>query len=170
MLIDWQNKNGSSFFLHYLHKSLLAVHDLEAFRCRIESGEVFIYEDIKASATISRPDGTFGFSYIPFHRDFTDFEEAAKEEISKVQASHELNPSSMNDVIHYSSVPWVKFTALTHARKYSRADSIPKISFGKLTEENGKKTMPVSIFAHHALMDGYHVGQYLDRFQNYLDA
>jgi chloramphenicol O-acetyltransferase type A len=37
-----------------------------------------------------------------------------------------------------------------------------------MTEVNGRKQMPVSIHVHHALMDGFHVGQYIDLYQQLL--
>lgn len=49
------------------------------------------------------------------------------------------------------------------------ADSIPRISWGKYFEENGKIKLPMSVQAHHALMDGMHVGQYFSMFQEILD-
>jgi len=33
-----------------------------------------------------------------------------------------------------------------------------------MTERHGRKVMPVSVHVHHALMDGYHVGQYIELF------
>jgi chloramphenicol O-acetyltransferase type A len=99
-----------------------------------------------------------------------DFLAEAKQEIERVQNSTGLVPAiSGENVIHYSSIPWINFTALSHARAFSFPDSCPKISFGKMTEENGKKQMPLSVHVHHALMDGYHVGQYLDLFQTLLN-
>ncbi|HAI84531.1 MAG TPA: chloramphenicol acetyltransferase, partial [Chitinophagaceae bacterium] len=56
------------------------------------------------------------------------------------------------------------FTSLSHARSFSFADSCPKISFGKMTVNQDKRTMPVSVHVHHALMDGYHVAQFIDLF------
>jgi len=48
-------------------------------------------------------------------------------------------------------------------------ESIPKLGFGMYFEENAKKMMSISINVHHALVDGYHVGLFLNRFQNYLN-
>jgi chloramphenicol O-acetyltransferase type A len=38
-----------------------------------------------------------------------------------------------------------------------------------MTEQNGVKTMPVSIHVHHGLMDGYHVGLFVDEFQRLMN-
>jgi chloramphenicol O-acetyltransferase type A len=70
-----------------------------------------------------------------------------------------------DDVVHYSSVPWLSFTSLSHARQFKRPDSVPKITFGKVQEDHGKRCMPVSLHAHHALLDGIHAGEYFALFQ-----
>lgn len=156
-----------SFFLYYLHKSLLAANSIESFRYRINDDEVYVYDTVHASPTINRPNGTFGFSYMDFYRDFQTFSAEAKKEIDRVRNTTKITPEvSGGNVIHYSSLPWIDFTSISHARKFSFNDSCPKIAFGKMTESNGKKTMPVSVHAHHALMDGYHVAQFIEEFQN----
>jgi chloramphenicol O-acetyltransferase type A len=38
-----------------------------------------------------------------------------------------------------------------------------------MTEKDGKRSMPVSVHVHHALVDGLHVGQYIDRFQELMN-
>ncbi|WP_293304963.1 chloramphenicol acetyltransferase [Pedobacter sp. UBA5917] len=163
-------ENGVSFFLLYLHKSLAAANQIEPFSYRIIDGEVWKYDVVNAAATINRPNGTFGFGYMDFHEDFEEFKTEANKEIEKVQTTTGLIPSSSGEnVIHYSALPWLNFTSLSHARKYSFADSCPKISFGKVRDENGRKIMPVSIHVNHALMDGYNVAQFVDVYQKLLD-
>ncbi len=160
-----------SFFLYYLHASLAAANSVEAFRRRIENEtEVVVYDQINASPTINRPDGTFGFSYMAYHTDFQHFALDAKKEIERVQAGSGLELTASNDnVIHYSSLPWLNFTSLSHARAFAFKDCIPKISFGKMTEQNGVKTMPVSIHVHHAVADGSDVGAFVEKFQEILN-
>jgi chloramphenicol O-acetyltransferase type A len=160
----------TSFFLYYLHKSIVAVNQTEPFCYRIVGDDVIIHENVGASATINRPNGTFGFSYIPYAGDFREFEQLAQAEIERIRNTSGLEPATSSEgVIHYSSLPWIKFTSVSHARSFSHADSIPKISFGKMTETGGKRTMPVSVHVHHALMDGFHVGQHLELFQELLN-
>ena len=40
----------------------------------------------------------------------------------------------------------------------------------QLVQKNGEKFMPVSIHVHHALMDGYEVGIFVDKFQNLMNG
>jgi chloramphenicol O-acetyltransferase type A len=163
-------KEGFSFFLWYLHVSLKAANLIESFRYRIEDESVIVYDKINASPTINRPDGTFGFSYMEYLDDFKTFQQHAKQEIERVQKGSGLELTASNaNIIHYSSLPWIRFTSISHARSFAFKDCIPKISFGKIVEEQHKKKMPVSIHLHHALADGYHAGQFLNQFQNLLN-
>ena len=163
---------NASLFSWYLHKSLLAVNDIEELRCRVIAGEPVIFEKVHASATIGREDGTFGFSFVPFDRDFSVFDTSLKNEIDAVKRSEGLRLSEESkriNVIHYSSLPWNKFTGLSHARDFKYEESQPKITFGKIYEEAGKKMMAVSINAHHGLVDGLHVSKFLEIFQNLMN-
>jgi len=161
---------GVSFFQYYLHKSLVAANQITPFKYRIIDGEVWIHDQVNASAVINRPDGTFGFSYIDYHEDFKQFSVAATAEIAKVKSSTGLKPAASGDnVIHCSAMPWLNFKSLSHARSFSFKDSCPKFSFGKLIDKKGKKLMSFSVHVNHALMDGYHVGQFIDSFQELLN-
>jgi chloramphenicol O-acetyltransferase type A len=157
---------GVSFFAYYLHCSLKAINAIECFRYRIEGDQVVVYDTIHASATIGRADGTFGFSFIPYTNDMLAFCEALQAESERIRKGSGLEVGiAGDDVVHYSSVPWLSFTSLSHARQFKRPDSVPKITFGKVHEEQGKRTMPVSLHAHHALLDGIHAGEHFALFQ-----
>ena len=162
---------GASFFLHYLHLTLMAANRRDAFKYRINADQVVVYDQVNASPTINRPDGTFGFSYMEYFPDFQEFAGKAQAEITRVQQTTGLELASASaNIIHFSSIPWIRFTGLSHPRSFSFNDSIPKISFGKMTEENGRRNMPVSIHLHHALADGYDAGRFLELFQQLLDG
>ncbi len=76
-----------------------------------------------------------------------------------------------DNLIHFSAIPWVDFTALSHARSFTFADSCTTISFGKMSiSENRKRTMPISVYVHHGLMDGLHVGKFVDYFQDLMNG
>ncbi|MBF9255649.1 chloramphenicol acetyltransferase [Pontibacter sp. 172403-2] len=163
-------KNSRSFFLHYLYRALRAANTVEAFRYRIIGGKVYAFGQVNASSTISRPNHTFGFAYMDYEEDESGFYEKAREAIKCVQQSEGLIPAvSGENVIHFSAVPWIDFTSMSHARSFSFADSCPKVSFGKVTEKNGVRTMPVSVHVHHGLADGYHVGLFVEEFQRLMN-
>ena len=163
---------NTSFFIYYLYKTLVAVNSIEAFRYRIEDDSVFVYERIDGSATIGRDDGSFGFSLIEFDPDYSVFSSNALVEMERVKNTPGLftRAFDQDNLIHFSAIPWVDFTSISHARSYSFADSCPKISFGKMTvSADGKRTMPMAVFVHHGLADGFHIGQFVDCFQELMN-
>ena len=158
------------FFVYYLHKTIAAINQVENFRYRIEENEVVLYDEIDASATIMREDKTFGFSFMKFHSDIQDFAKIAQIEIERIQITPRLFTREFpENIIHFSAVPWINFTGLTHSRKYTLKDSCPKVSYGKLVEENGKKSMALSVTVHHGLVDGYHIGLFIEALQTELN-
>jgi len=162
----------ASFFSYYLHKTLVAVNTIEPFRYRISDDQIYICDQINASATIGRKDGTFGFSLIEYDSDFAVFKGITATEIERIQTTSGLFTRTFDDdnVIHFSAIPWLDFTSLSHARSYTFPDSCPKISFGKMKiADNGKRSMPMSVHVHHGLMDGFHLGQFVDCFQELMN-
>ncbi|PRY05018.1 chloramphenicol O-acetyltransferase type A [Pontibacter ummariensis] len=163
-------KNNQSFFLYYLYRALQAANTVEAFRYRTINGKVYVFEQVNASSTISRADHTFGFAYMDYEEDEGNFYEKANEIIKGVQQSEGLIPAvSGKNVIHFSAIPWMEFTSISHARSFTFSDSCPKVSFGKVTEKRGVRTMPVSVHVHHGLADGYHVGLFVEEFQRLMN-
>lgn len=165
---DAAKKAGVSFFVYYLHKTLLAVNKVEPFRYRISGEAIYLHESINASPTISREDGSFAFSLFEFHADINIFSDIATAEIERVRTTPGLFTRTFDDdnIIHFSALPWIDFSSLSHARSFSIEDSCPKVSFGKMTvSPNGDRSMPMSVHVHHGLMDGFHVGQFIDILQ-----
>ena len=76
---------GVSFFVYYLHKTIVAVNKIENFRYRIEDDKVYLYDTINASATILREDNTFGFSEIEYDENLSNFESNFNNEVTRVQ-------------------------------------------------------------------------------------
>lgn len=172
MTIAYKNakKLQVPFFTYYLHKSILAINTIENFRYRIEEGKVFIYDEIHASATIMREDKTFGFSFMENIEDLKSFQEMVAEEINRIQKTPGLLTREFpQNIIHFSAIPWINFTGLTHSRSFSFPDSCPKISFGKLITIGTQKSMSMTLAAHHGLVDGYHMGLFVEELQKLLN-
>lgn len=162
---------GISFYLYYLFQSLKAANEIKEFRYRIEGEKLFCYDAIHAAPTVDRADGTFGFAFFEYKTDLMDFTKSAKDEIEKVRKTKGLNIEAdyCENIIHYSTIPWIQFASVSHARNFSFNDSIPKITFGKVFEENSVKKLPTALHVNHALVDGLHGGRFIELFQKLLD-
>ena len=162
--------SNHSLFAWYLYSAMKSANMMKEFRYRIEGEEVFEYDSVNASPTISREDGTFGFAQVNFIEDFGLFQENLIQEIARVRALDGLfTAPEKPDVIHYSALPWFSFTGLSHPRNYGDGDSIPKISFGKIFDQNSKSWLPLSVQVHHGLVDGVHVSRYVEYFSQFLN-
>lgn len=169
-LLAFCRERGASFFHHCLYYSLKTANDMEPFRLRIAGEKVLCYDRINGGTTVLYDDHTFGFCYF----DYLPEREACVQHIAQRIARLKADPSHIPDsdapdMIHYSVMPWVSFTGVKNPRRFGIEDSVPKIVFGKYYESDGKWWMPLSVEVHHALMDGYHVGVYFQRFQEELN-
>jgi len=159
-----------SVFLTMVHCALVASMRVQNFRTRIEGEDVWEYERINGGSAVGRPNGTIGFADYPFHEDIEDFVRAGSLEVERVKGRTDLERHPYANLIRFSTLPWFDFTSISHARNFAFEDSAPKITFGKITESAGRRTLPISIHVHHALVDGLHVAEFLEALQERFDA
>ena len=159
---------GISVFFSLLHRTLKAASRVENFCTRIEDDTVWRYHVLHGGAVVPRPNGTFGFGYFPYQESTESFVRSAMERAEAVKVRTDLERSKAPNLIRFSALPWTDFTSLSHARNFAFKDSAPQVTFGKFSEVDGRKWMPVSIHVHHALVDGLHVGQFLQIFEEML--
>ncbi|MEO0585046.1 MAG: chloramphenicol acetyltransferase [Bacteroidota bacterium] len=162
---------NQSFFLLTLFDSIKVANQIQNFRLRMKGEEVWEYETIDCGSTVLHDDQSFSFAYFKYVDDWAVFQADGLKRIEAQKASQELDPRFDSDeLIYYSVLPWLHFTSFQHARRLGREDSIPRIVFGKYQASEGKLLMPVSVEVHHALVDGFHVGQFVQYFQQQLDS
>ncbi|WP_455628203.1 chloramphenicol acetyltransferase [Parabacteroides chinchillae] len=162
-------KRGISFFLYSVHFLLKCINDTTAFKLRIEKRQVVQYDKINISPTIGREDGTFGFGFFEYDANLDLFIENAGKEINRVKNTTGLSFSEntgREDVIRYSALPWFAFSEMKHAGSIKTGDSVPRISTGKLIQDEEKLLLPISISVHHGLMDGRNVAEFIQRLKD----
>ena len=71
-----------------------------------------------------------------------------------------------DDLLFMTAIPWVSFTSFMHPLKFP-VDSVPRFAWGKFFEDGESLKMPLSVQAHHAVMDGLHMGRYFELVQEY---
>jgi len=163
-------ETGYPFSLYYLYLSLKAANEIEELRYRIEGDKVFCYDSVGAGPTIFREDETYGVGYFPYNKNIAEFMKLATLEVERVKAERGLKfPVTGENIIHFSTIPWADFTSINHARRLDIGRSIPKITFGKVTRNGDKMWMPLDVHANHAVMDGFHVSKFIERFQELLN-
>jgi chloramphenicol O-acetyltransferase type A len=171
-VLHFCKENNFRFSVYCMHAATKAINSIPELKYRIEVDSVFQYETIHVSSTVFREDKTFGFSFIPFAEDFEAFQTAAILETKRVQALSGIltHGENRNDLALFTALPWLNFTAMSHATNGQPSSGMPKLTFGKYSKEASKVTMPVSIHLHHALADGYHMGLLVEAMQTILDS
>jgi chloramphenicol O-acetyltransferase type A len=107
---------------------------------------------------------------IDYVENFEQFAAYAEKMIEKVKEHPELkNEPGEDDLLFMTAIPWVSFTSFMHPINYHPADSIPRFAWGKFYTEGQSLKMPLGVQAHHALMDGIHMGRFYEEIQGYLD-
>lgn len=166
---NFSKANGVSFFGKYLHACMKAINSIENLKYRIENGQVVVYDVVHASATIMRPDNTFGFSLIDFNEDLEVFIKNIENEKVRIENSSELYPPKNGlDCIHCSAMPWVNFSGQKEPVS-GEIESVPKVAFSKAIKAGTELKMNVAISVNHALVDGYHIGLFSEKFQQFLN-
>jgi len=162
---QFSKKENLSFFGKYLHDCMKAINDIDALKLRIIDEKVVKYNVIHASPTLMRNDKTFGFSFITYNTDLVVFLKNLESEKERIMNTNTLYPPINGlDCIHCSAMPWVPF--MGHKEPVSGLqDSVPKLAFSKIETNNNIQKMNVSISVNHALVDGYDIGLFVEKFQ-----
>ena len=160
-----------SFFRTFLYIAVRAANEVPEFRYRIRDDKVIVHDRVDPSFTIMREDETFSFCHATYYQDFQEFYQEAGDKTRLYTENPTLKDGPGRDsLIFITSIPWLSFTSLTHPIHMNPVDSVPRIAWGKYFEEGDKIKIPVSVQAHHALMDGLHVGRYFSLLEKYLDT
>ncbi|MEM8929976.1 MAG: chloramphenicol acetyltransferase [Acidobacteriota bacterium] len=152
---------------HFL--AMQAANRVESFRYRVRGDRVLIHDRVSIGTIVLKADDSFTFVYFDHTDDFESFHRDALAEIERVKANADALDAraEQDDMLHCSVLPWLRFTSISHARRWNTDDSVPKLSFGKLGTDGDRLTMPVSIEVHHALMDGLHVGRFVEILEGF---
>ena len=158
-----------SVMLAYHYFALRAANEIEPFRYRLREGKVFVHDVIHGGTTVMLPNENFTLAYFEYDVNFETFIKGADRAVKEVQSGDGgFRPNTRDDMIHCTTLPWVSFTSFSHARNWGREDSVPKIAFGKFVKDTERTWLPFSVEVHHALMDGLHVGRYVNRLEKAL--
>ncbi|MCD4749829.1 MAG: hypothetical protein K8R59_10695 [Thermoanaerobaculales bacterium] len=162
--------DGPSFSTASLFLAIGAVNSVEQLRMRIRGSEVIVHDHVHVGSTILRDDETFGFGFINANDYFQIFAAANAAEFDRVRVQRdELVDRDIDDVIHFSVVPWLNFTAIGHPRDRNTFSSVPKVVIGKCHLQGSRWLLPVALSAHHGLVDGLHAARFFDHLQHRFD-
>ena len=162
-----RERPGAGINLAVHHVALRLANEQRPFRYRLDGEGVRVVPVVHGSMAVLRDDESLAFALIRYQRDFAAFIGEARASIRAAQAPDRVLGllDQDRDMMHFTTLPWVAFTSFEHARNWGRDDSVPKIAFGRITADGPHEWLPMSVEVHHGLMDGLHVGRYVQGFE-----
>jgi chloramphenicol O-acetyltransferase type A len=156
-----------SLALAYHFIALRLVNEQPAFRLRMAGSGVVQHAVVHGSATVLRDDESFGFAHLEHAVSWRRFAHDAAASMAATRSREEaFNPRPGDTaVVYFTTLPWVHFTSFAHARRRDPADAIPRFAFGRIDAEGPRQWLPLAVDVHHALMDGLHVGRWVQAFE-----
>jgi len=169
-LVRAVKKTESSFTAHLVYVLARAANESPELRQRIRGDEVIEHRIVHPSTTVLTNDDLFSFCLFEYSEDASVFIRSAIEaiECARRDLSIEDEPAR-DDYLFMTSIPWVSFTSLMHPVPLSPPDSVPRIAWGRYRAEGDRLLMPLSVHAHHALVDGIHVARFYERVKQLID-
>ncbi|MEJ8561212.1 chloramphenicol acetyltransferase [Yoonia sp. GPGPB17] len=161
--------DGVSPYRACLYAIGAGLHAVPEMCMRFRGDVVVAHDMITLSMTVPTDAGSFGYAYVPFVANFDTFDTQAKALIDEVAKGGVLqaNSGERDDLAYLSCMPWLDYTSINNALP-GPDDCIPRITWGKIVEREGRRDMPMTLEVHHALVDGAQVGAYFAAVQKAL--
>lgn len=144
------------------------VNQMPQFRTALTDQGVGIYDEMHPAYTVfNKESKNFSGIWTRFDPDYNVFlnsYEADNEKYSSC-AGYAPKPGRPSNSFDISMIPWFTFTAFNINVFDNGRYLLPIFTLGKYFDESGKRMLPVAIQVHHAVCDGYHVGEFLKILQ-----
>lgn len=156
------------FFLTFLHTVGQAANRVPQLRQRILNGGIAQFDHCDTSHTVLCGDGTYAYCRLACNQSLEEFLPVAMERHQKAKVEPTLDDGEdACSLLFVSCVPWISYTALVQPTP-SPADSNPRITWGKFFTRDGRTLIPVTLLAHHALVDGMHLAAFYEELDRRL--
>ena len=167
---EYTNRNNLSFYYTMVYLCTAACNAVPAFRQVIRGGQVWELEARSPSFTDLHPGSeVFHIVTMPCAGTLAQFCRAAAEK-SAAQTTFLNQQAETDALIYYSCLPWVELTALTNERDHDPDDTVPRIAWGRYVQREGRLRLGVSLEVNHRLIDGLHIGQFVQALERRIAA
>lgn len=158
-LREYTRKRGISFYYSLCFLVTKAMERVEAFRYKDRNGTIVLHDRLVPSFTDLAPGSElFHITTLEAGEDMEEFCRRARE-ASWSQTEFITEGSWAEDEqIYFSCLPWLPLTALTNERGDDPSDSVPRVTWGRYEEKEGRCILSISLKLNHRLVDGIHVG------------
>lgn len=165
-LIAFCKRKQYSFYLVFMHAAALAADGVAELRQRLKNGNVIEYSQCPTSHIELLEDGTYCYCTLHHHMELDAYIPYAENARRQCRLNRSLTEDSDVDSMYFiSTLPWLSYTALIQPVAGGE-DSNPRITWGKFQPDHrGREQLPVSLLAHHGLVDGLHIARFYENLE-----
>jgi chloramphenicol O-acetyltransferase type A len=156
-------KRGLKAYPAQIYMLARAVNQFPEFRMSLDaSSQLGYWETSSPRYTVLNPETkTFSGIWTSYSEDFATFYRACVEDSERyATGAFSPKPEQPENLFDVSSIPWLDFTSF-NLNLTPGNYLLPIMTIGKYVESNGATLMPLAIQVHHAVCDGYHLGQFV---------
>jgi chloramphenicol O-acetyltransferase type A len=159
-LREFAKENSLSLNNVLMFLTIRTMNQIENFRYRLRGEKVILHTSLSVSfAHIRKGEDLFRMITVDFIDNLAQFDFQAKEAVSASNDFFDLSKlAERDDFVFISALPWFSFTGIDHTLSLNKADSIPRVSWGKFFETEGRLLLPYNIRVNHMFVDGIHIG------------
>ena len=143
------------------------------FRTSLKPEGLGIYDDMHPMYTVfNKEKKNFSGIWSWFSEDYGEFLKSYEADAAEYSKSTRYAPKEGTppNSFNISMVPWLEFTGFNINVFDEGKFLLPVFTMGKFFERDGRRLLPLAIQVHHAVCDGYHMGQFVEKLQGYVDA
>ena len=165
-LVRFCKAKDYSFYLMFLHAAAIAADGVRQLRQRIHEGGIIEYSECPTSHIELLENNTYCYCTLHHHMTMEEYIPCAVEARNLCRQNGSIDEDDDSDSMYFiSTLPWLHYTAMIQPVAGGE-ESNPRITWGKFQEDyRGKKQLPVTLLAHHALVDGIHIAMFYQNLE-----
>ena len=164
--LRYSRENGRSFYLTFLHAAALAADGVPELRQRIRGDRIVEYSECPTSHAERTGGAGYCYCTLRHHMGLEEYFARAEEARAACARNGITEDADVESMYFISTLPWIRYSSLIQPVA-GGDESNPRITWGKYAAgPDGAAVMPVSILAHHALVDGIQIARFYDRLNS----
>lgn len=170
-LLQRTRQNQESLFANMLYEAMSAVNEVPELRQRIRGDQVVEHAQVHPNFTVLNQNSVVNFCTADFQSDRAAFAAEISRRSAAIQRLDALqikDDAIRDDLIFVTSLPWLDFQSISHPFAGNSpdsgrfGDSVPRLAWGKIVENDGRASVSVQITVHHSLADGLHASRFFE--------
>ena len=170
-IVLFSKETHTSFFINFLYIIMKSLNSIDELRLRYVDGEVRQYDLIHPTYTVMTNASVFENCKNQMKDNYHEFYENCHQTIEQtkcqITVNDGYNDNQNYDVYYITCLPWLSYTSMTHPipENDKESCSVPRICFGKYTDQNGRFVLSFNLTVSHALVDGYPCSKALNQLK-----